>query len=242
MSRVLLILAVVLLGGCSILPDAIKVPEGTELVSYSRAVTGGESVKGKTARWGGVIAGVENKPNQTFVEIVQFPLNHYGRPNTNGETMGRFKVVLEGFVEPIIFESGRAVTFTGQVATPVAGMVDEQPYMYPAIDGSDYHLWRKQVDYRVQPMFVDPWMGWYSPFYYSNFYHPFWFNRPFYRPFPNRIRYVETYSPPTSNPVIIRSRSSSGASRATTPNRASNRTPARNVNSVNRGRIKSEMR
>lgn len=245
MIRIFSLVAVMLLGGCTVIPDNIQVPEGTDLVSYNRAVTGGDGVKGKTARWGGVIAGVENKPDKTYVEVVHFPLNHYGRPNTNSETIGRFKVVLDGFVEPIIFEEGRSITFTGQIATPVAGMVDEQPYMYPALDGNDYHMWRNRVEYTVQPMFIDPWIGWYSPFFYSHHInHPFYFNRPIWGPywnFPRRVRYTETRTPGRSQPIYINTPTSS--TRSTTSNTRSpstNRTYNREVNTTRRSFERSD--
>ena len=169
--KVLFASAVLLLSGCAMVPDNLAVPDGTTLVSYQQSVTGGEEVTGRTARWGGVIVGVENKPKKTFVEVVHFPLNHYGRPNTSEETVGRFKVQIDGFVDPIVFEKGRAVTFVGNVVTPLAGMVGEQPYMYPSIKARDYHLWREVQTYDVSTLYFNYNTGWYSPFYYRR--HPF---------------------------------------------------------------------
>ena len=123
MSRYFVLLAVFLFAGCTIVPDSIDVPEGTQLVSYSKAVTSGASAQGQKARWGGLIVGVENKPNQTLIELAHFPLNHYGKPGTNGETSGRFKVQIDGFVDPIVFEEGRTATFLGTLIAPTTGMV-----------------------------------------------------------------------------------------------------------------------
>ncbi|MBU2979770.1 Slp family lipoprotein [Alteromonas sp. C1M14] len=198
-----------ILSGCTIVPDDIAVPEGTNLVSYNKAVTGGDAVIGKTARWGGVIVGVENKENKTLVEVVNFPLNHYGRPNTREETIGRFKVEMEGFVDPIHFEKGHAVTFVGEVRRPIAGMVGEQPYMYPRLAGENYHLWRESSVNYVHPMFFDYRLGWYSPYYYS-------FYRPYYSPFmfqtgfaprfyyPRRAVSSRSFSPAIGQPAIKR--------------------------------------
>ncbi len=173
MLRSFFLLAVVVLAtGCSVVPDDIDVPDDTNLVSYNRAVTGGEAIIGQQARWGGIIVGVENKPEKTFVEIVNFQLNHYGKPNTGEETIGRFKVEMDGFVDPIHFEKGRLITFVGQVEKPVAGMVGEQPYMYPLLKADNYHLWRKNSVNYIHPLFFDYRMGWYSPFYYGA-YRPF---------------------------------------------------------------------
>ncbi len=171
--RALLIVAIATLSGCAIVPDSLEVADGTELVSYSRAVTTGSEAEGKMARWGGIIAGVENKPEATWIEIVHFPLNHYGKPLRSEETVGRFKVRIEGFVDPITFEKGRLVTFLGSIEGQTAGMVGEQPYMYPTIAGIDYHMWRKEAVYDVSTLYFNYSTGWYSPFY-SPFYRPYW--------------------------------------------------------------------
>lgn len=171
--KALLLVAAVTLSGCAIVPDSLEVPDGTQLVSYTRAVTSGNDAVGQTARWGGLIVGVENKPQQTWIEIVHFPLNNYGKPLRSEETVGRFKVSIDGFVDPITFEEGRLVTFIGTLQGQTAGMVGEQPYMYPTIGALDYHMWRKEAVYDVSTLYFNYSTGWYSPFY-SPFYRPHW--------------------------------------------------------------------
>lgn len=164
--RIVLLVSVLFFSGCAMVPDSLEVPEGTELISYSTAVTSGTNAQGKKARWGGVIVGVENKPNKTFIEVVHFPLNSYGKPNTSEETIGRFKVQIDGFVDPIVFEKGRSATFLGTLLPPTSGMVGEQPYIYPTLLVDDYHMWRKRQVYDVTMYHFDYYSGWYSPFYY----------------------------------------------------------------------------
>lgn len=163
--RAILMVNVIFFAGCAIVPDSIEVPDDTVLLSYTKAVTSGANAQGQKARWGGIIVGVENKPNQTLVEMVHFPLNNYGKPNSGAETVGRFKVQIDGFVDPIIFESGRSATFLGTLVGPTSGMVGEQPYMYPTLLAEDYHMWRKQEVYDVNMYHFNYHTGWFSPFY-----------------------------------------------------------------------------
>lgn len=195
--RMLVIVSVVLFAGCAIVPESVEVPKGTELVSYSKAVTSGANAQGKMARWGGVIVGVENKPNKTFIELVHFPLNNYGKPNSGGETIGRFKVQIDGFVDPIVFEEGRSATFVGKLVPPTSGMVGEQPYMYPTILADDYHMWRKQEVYDVNMYYFDYGTGWYSPFMR---------HRPWGYPSYRRVR-VTRYDNSPSSPKPSKNRS-----------------------------------
>ena len=205
MSRYFVLLAVFIFAGCTIVPDSIDVPEGTQLVSYSKAVTSGASAQGQKARWGGLIVGIENKPNQTLIELAHFPLNHYGKPGTNGETSGRFKVQIDGFVDPIVFEEGRSATFLGTITAPTAGMVGEQPYIYPTIIADDYHMWRKQQVYDVNTYFFNYHTGWYSPFYR--------FNGPWMYPHFNRTRVIRYENGPSKAKLPTRN---SGASKSST--------------------------
>lgn len=163
--RALIMVAVLTLSGCAIVPDPIKVSDDKALVGYSKAVVAGEQVLGKPARWGGIVTNVENKDNKTTIEMVYFPLNHYAKPLTTEQTPGRFKAVINNFVDPIVFAEGRLATFIGTVSQPVAGMVGEQPYMFPAIMVEDYHLWRDQQMYNTNSLLFDFYGGWYPTFY-----------------------------------------------------------------------------
>ncbi|GEA13373.1 Slp family lipoprotein [Alteromonas sp. KUL49] len=191
--KILSILSVLFFTGCAIVPESIKVENEEGLVSYTQAVTTSATSMGKPARWGGVIVGVENKPDKTYVELVHFPLNNYGKPIQRAETIGRFKAELEGFVDPILFEEGRSVTFLGTLDAPLAGMIGEQPYSYPIIQAEDYHMWRKDSPYHPSGLHLNYHGGWYSPFFYPYHfrYHPWgrmWLT---YDYVPRPVRYVD---------------------------------------------------
>lgn len=211
--KILSILSVLFFTGCAIVPESIKVENEEGLVSYTQAVTTSATSLGKPARWGGVIVGVENKPDKTYVELVHFPLNNYGKPMQRAETIGRFKAELEGFVDPILFEEGRSVTFLGTLDTPLAGMIGEQPYSYPIIQAEDYHMWRKDSPYHPSGLYLNYHGGWYSPFFYPYHfrYHPWgrmWLT---YDYVPRSARYVDhravKMNTRVSSPVAVTSRS-----------------------------------
>ena len=185
--RAFVVIFALSLSACAIVPEPLQVPENTPLVGYNKAVVAGDDILGKSARWGGIITNVENKPDQTLIEVVYFPLNHYGKPNASDETPGRFKAVINKFVDPIMFEEGRTVTFLGKVGKPLAGMVGEQPYMFPSLAVDNYYIWRRQRVYDTSTVFFDFYSGWYSPFY-----HPYW--SPWR--FGPSVRMIRTYKDP----------------------------------------------
>lgn len=202
--RLLIISFVLIMSGCALVPENIQVADEDQLVSYEQVVSvaKGKSLN-KPARWGGLIAKVDNQKDGSVVEVVSFPLNHYGKPVIVDESAGRFKVKMGDFLDPVVFENGRVITFTGKVAEPIEGVVGEQAYIYPTLDGESFHLWRKESQYEVSGVNVGLhpgfFPGFYGPGFYNGFYpgfygprffgaHPFGFGNGFYR---SRVRVIE---------------------------------------------------
>ncbi|NCP64423.1 MAG: Slp/YeaY family lipoprotein [Paraglaciecola sp.] len=159
--------------GCSTIPDKIEVPEGTALVSYETAASQADTVKGQTARWGGVIAKVENKAESTLLEVVYYPLRSYGRPVSADESIGRFRVYVQGFMDPMVYKVGRSMTFTGEFVGIEEGLVGEHKYMFPTLQSSAYYLWKEVSEVDISSVHVWPydyWYGWYPRPYYRGVY------------------------------------------------------------------------
>jgi len=140
--KVSMLLVALWLTGCSTLPENIQLPEGTNLVSYPQAASQGEQVIGQMVRWGGVIAKIENKPDATMLELLHYPLRSYGKPLSGDESMGRFRVYVKGFMDPMVYQQGRSMTFTGELKGLEEGLVGEHTYVFPTIESSAYHLWK----------------------------------------------------------------------------------------------------
>lgn len=162
------------LAGCSAIPEPIKTPDNTALVSYSAASNNPQQVVGQQARWGGVIADVRNGEKFTVIEMVNFPLKRWGRPAVGDDSDGRFLALIDGFVDPAVYEQGRSLTILGTLQEPQTGKIDDYTYTYPVIKASGYYLWEKekpQVDAEID-------------------YAPLWFRHNFYAPYPYRPYYI----------------------------------------------------
>ena len=140
--RISTLLVALFLTGCATFPDKIKLEDTTQLVSYEDAASKAEQVKGKMVRWGGAIAKVENKPDSTVFEMVYFPLNGYGRPISSEESMGRFRIRVNGFMDPLVYQVGRLMTFTGDLNGLENGLVGEHEYVFPTVNLNAYFLWK----------------------------------------------------------------------------------------------------
>ena len=164
---------VLLVSGCATVPEKIQFPEGTQLVSYESAASQAESNKGKKARWGGVIAKIENKAEQTVLEVVFYPLKSNGRPVSGDESIGRFRAYVGGFMDPMVYKVGRTMTFAGDFSGLEDGLVGEHKYVFPTLQASSYYLWQdiQQVDVTsVHVWPYDYWYGMYPRPYYRGIY------------------------------------------------------------------------
>jgi len=159
-----ILLTTLVLGGCANIPEKIAVPDSEVLIDFAAVKTEPDANVGFKARWGGVIAKIENQPERTMVEVVHFKLNRSKRPVISDETQGRFRFYYQGMLDPIIYEKGKSITVVGTIEKSEEGKIGEQKYLYPVLKAEGVHLWKKvqKLDVRVTH---DP--LWYDPFYYG---------------------------------------------------------------------------
>ena len=109
------ILAFAFAGGCaSKPPEAIsRIPADNPSVASVRLNI--DQYMGAEVRWGGEISKVENRADQTWVEIVRRQLWGDGKPKTSGKSDGRFIANFSGFVDPVVYEVGQLLTVVGTI-------------------------------------------------------------------------------------------------------------------------------
>jgi outer membrane lipoprotein len=128
-------------------------------------------------RWGGSIARVENRRDDTLVEIVQHPLLDSGRPRSSTTSAGRFIARIPGFLDPAIYAEERQLTVVGTLQPSIARNIGEYPYQYPVVVADTFKLWKESDDSRVIYYYPDPFWGihgsyrrfnwgWYPPYRY----------------------------------------------------------------------------
>lgn len=133
---------------------------------------------GSSIRWGGEIAAVENRENETWIEVVSKPLGGYGQPRDEDSSSGRFLARVEGFVDPQIYAKGRELTVVGEVESRIVRSIGEHPYTYPLIRVTSHYLWpeyarRERDDYYLRYHYGHPFYHGYGfgyrryyPYYY----------------------------------------------------------------------------
>ena len=172
----LVVFLLMTISACSNVPKNIKSSPASE-VQLNQVLANKQNTEGKSIRWGGEIVEIENTAEVSMIQVVQFPLNHYGKPMTDKNSLGRFMARTTDFFDPVVYKAGSLITFTGNATTETTQRpIDEKQVILPIVDVTDSYRWQA---YEAQP----------STIYYDPFFHPYygsyynrWYGRPWYGP------------------------------------------------------------
>ncbi|RUO19321.1 hypothetical protein CWE08_10120 [Aliidiomarina iranensis] len=204
-----IILMLTLTGCASQIPSSVR-GDGGELTSFQQVRAAPEATAGQQVRWGGIIAEVRNRENSSEIEVVGFALRSFGRPQSNDETYGRFRVQIDGFADPEVYAKGRMITVLGTYTETEAGMIGEYNYEFPVVQASGVELWREEAP-RMDDWRYDIYSPRYRNFlygtgpyrvhpyhYYPYFYYP---NQPYIRGGGSPVQ-SEGQRPPSQRPQV----------------------------------------
>ncbi|NMP16586.1 Slp family lipoprotein [Thalassotalea sp. Y01] len=150
--------------GCANIPDSLEVNDTTRLIPFADVRAMPQGYIGETARWGGIIASIDVKENGTVLEVVSMPLNSNMRPKTKNSSEGRFRVITEAFLDPVIYSEGRKITAVGVIGEGENDTIGEYAYLFPVLKSDRVYLWKKVTKINVHTMH-SPW--WHSPYYWQ---------------------------------------------------------------------------
>jgi outer membrane lipoprotein len=147
-----------------------------ETVLPSEVLEAPDAWRGRTVRWGGEIVGVENRRDETWIEIVEKPLYRDGQPRRTDASHGRILGVVPGFLDPAVYARTRSITIAGVLDTPVTRTIGEYSYRYAVVRVASYYLWPIEWgnEWPVGPRFwgypypyyFNPWNPWETWFYH----------------------------------------------------------------------------
>jgi outer membrane lipoprotein len=156
MSRRVLFLSAVgalALGGCATIPQPLQ--GNYPPVSLDAARSGTASAR---VRWGGKIIETQPREQQTCFFVLAEPLDSQARPESDGDSLGRFVACKQGFYDPEVFAKGRELTVTGTLDGTLQHKIGEFDYTYPKVEADNVYLWPRRPLYVQRP--YDPWGPW----------------------------------------------------------------------------------
>lgn len=129
---------VVLLSGCAtVTPVSGTFPDISPLAAQSG------TAQGRQVRWGGKLIETQPEARETCFTVLGEPLRRDGRPEPErGEAhIGRFLACAPGFYDPMLYRSGREITFIGRVEGIAHRKIGQFNYAYPTLAASTVYLW-----------------------------------------------------------------------------------------------------
>jgi len=111
--------------------------------------------RNESLRWGGKIINVTNKEKSSQAQLLFYPLDHSGRPQTVTETEGRFMISKDQFLDPAVYKEGVEVTVSGILTGKIKHKVGKKTLSLPILSVKHIHLWpeRRQYDDGYYPYY-----------------------------------------------------------------------------------------
>lgn len=134
------LLIFLLLVGCSSLPPTIEDPPAFDL-AYTNALQDTTRYKNAPVRWGGVVAEVENEQNESFLQVLLYPLNYYGRPLLDEQPQGRFVVKSSKFLDPLVYAKNTEITVAGTLNGTANRTIGKKAVTLPLVTSTTLYLW-----------------------------------------------------------------------------------------------------
>lgn len=165
---IVLFACLTLIACASQLPPAIKEAPANNL-SLAEVRATPDKFIGAFVRWGGIIAKVENKETETWVEIVDKDLSRWGQPRSNDQSSGRFLARVDGFLDPLVYAKGREITISGKVEQSIVNKIGDFTYLFPVIAVVQFYLWQPEPTV----IYYDSWPNWFYDPWYPYYRYPY---------------------------------------------------------------------
>ena len=159
--RILIFFLVLLISGCAhVITKDLRAKADLSL-TFAQVQQNPNLYKGKSVVWGGEIIQTTNQKDGTpLMEVFQRSLGWRGEPKETVASEGRFLVLIEKYLDPYLFRSGRKITVAGEIQREKIQRIGAMDYRYPLLLSKQIYLWPDYYYYyRVYPYYYDPWWG-----------------------------------------------------------------------------------
>lgn len=157
-------LALAAMSGCSYPIAKVWRDQAARGVTFRLVQTNPDAFKGKIVIWGGSIIETANLAKGSELLVLHAPLDSWEEPLPSRHSQGRFIVRAAGFLDPMVYRTGRRITVAGEVAGKEDRPIGKVNYAYPVLDARQLYLWPRYREV-YYPYYYPPYYdwGWYGP-------------------------------------------------------------------------------
>ena len=113
-------------------------------ITFQALLRDPDQYRDRTVMYGGQIIQIWMEANETWVEVLQKPLDWENRPQDGDVSYGRFFILFPGFQDPAIYAPGRKITVIGEVQGKRVDKIKDLDYAFPVILSRESHLWQPE--------------------------------------------------------------------------------------------------
>ena len=142
--------------GCSyaISPELAKRADKT--IPFETLARDPDPYKGKLVILGGIITQTTPLKKVTLIEVLQKPLDYWGKPRRTDTSGGKFLVYYSSYLDPLVYAPERELTVAAEVEGTRSKALGDIEYSYPLVLSKELKLWPQERPPQYRPDYIDP--------------------------------------------------------------------------------------
>jgi outer membrane lipoprotein len=145
-----------LLQGCTYAISREMAAQADKTITFEMLQADPDTFKGKLLILGGTLSHITNTTHGTLIEVIQKPLDYWGKPKRTDRTGGRFLVSHPGHLDAMIFAPGRDITVAAEVEGTRSKALGDTEFSYPVVAAKELKLWEREYPSWEKPQWIDP--------------------------------------------------------------------------------------
>ena len=142
--------------GCSfaISPELAK--RADKNIPFETLARDPDPYKGKLVILGGIITQTTPLKKGTLIEVLQKPLDYWGKPRRTDTSGGKFLVYYSSYLDPLVYAPERELTVAAEVEGTRSKALGDIEYSYPLVLSKELKLWPQERPPQYRPDYIDP--------------------------------------------------------------------------------------
>lgn len=97
--------------------------------------------RGRLVYWGGSIVATTNLKDSTRIEVLAYPLDRRGLPDSSERSQGRFVLIQPGYLEAADYAPGRLLSVLGKLTRTHTIRIGEAQTALAEVEARQLYLW-----------------------------------------------------------------------------------------------------
>jgi outer membrane lipoprotein len=142
--------------GCTYAVSRDMVDRADKALTFEMLQADPDAYRGKIIILGGTITNITDAKKGSTLEIIQKPLDYWGKPKRTNRTGGHFLLVTSIHLNAMLYAPDREITVAAEVAGTRNKALGELEINYPVVISRELKLWPQERKSWDKPQWIDP--------------------------------------------------------------------------------------